>query len=76
MANEHNARWQSSIMLIGKVVYGYLKRHPCLPSENLLLTPVIRVRPVAGRTRKRGRGHRDEDAGGGWERKGNGSIFI
>ena len=32
-------------MLIGKVVYGYLKRHPCLPSENLLLTPGIRVRP-------------------------------
>ena len=40
-------------MLIGKVVYGYLKRHPCLPSEDLLLTPVIRVRPwLAGRVRK------------------------
>ena len=50
-------------MLIGKVVYGYLKRHPCLLSEDLLQTPVIRVRPVAGRTRKEGRGHRDEDAG-------------
>ena len=65
-----------SIILIGKVVYGYLKRYPCLSSEDLLLTPVIRVRPVAGRTRKRGRGHRDEDAGEGWEQKGNGGIFI
>ncbi len=63
-------------MLIGKVVYGYLKRHPCLPSESLLLTPGIRVHPVAGRTRDGGRGHRDEDAGEGWEQKGNGGIFI
>ena len=65
-----------SIILDGKVVYGYLKRHPCLPSEDLLLTPVIRMRPVAGRTRKGGRGHRDEDAENDWEQKGNGSIFI
>ena len=76
MADEHNTQWQRSIILIGKVVYGYLKRHPCLPSEDLLLTLVIRVRPVVGRTRRRGRGHRDEDVGNGWKQKGNGGIFI
>jgi len=38
-------RGTSSIICEGQVVYGYLKRHPCLPSETLLQTPVIRGCP-------------------------------